>query len=112
MIDSYLRRFYQPVLVDPLLSPLASVKCSPHLFTFGAFASGLAIIPAMIYQKPWIAFVLLLVSGFLDTVDDKDTAKKLIDDGIQGIITNHPKKFLHEGQASDYPTSFFLDSEL
>jgi glycerophosphoryl diester phosphodiesterase len=29
------------------------------------------------------------------TVDDKDTAKKLIDDGIQGIITNQPKKMQH-----------------
>lgn len=26
------------------------------------------------------------------TVDDKDTAKRLIDDGVQGIITNQPKK--------------------
>jgi glycerophosphoryl diester phosphodiesterase len=26
------------------------------------------------------------------TVDDKDTAKKLVDDGVQGIITNQPKK--------------------
>ncbi len=29
------------------------------------------------------------------TVDDKDTATDLINNGIQGIITNHPKKILH-----------------
>ncbi len=69
MIDSYLRRFYQPVFVDPLLPSLAGIKCAPHYFTCGALACGLAIIPAMIYQKPWLALVLLLVSGFLDTVD-------------------------------------------
>lgn len=29
------------------------------------------------------------------TVDDKETAKQLIDMGVKGIITNHPKKMLH-----------------
>ena len=29
------------------------------------------------------------------TVDDKNTAKKLIERGIDGIITNHPKKMMH-----------------
>ena len=35
------------------------------------------------------------------TVDDKDTAKKMIEDGIQGIITNHPKKMQHMHLATE-----------
>jgi glycerophosphoryl diester phosphodiesterase len=29
------------------------------------------------------------------TVDDKDSAIKFVEDGVQGIITNHPKKIQH-----------------
>ncbi len=35
------------------------------------------------------------------TVDDKDTAKRFLDDGIQGIITNHPKKIQHMHMAME-----------
>jgi archaetidylinositol phosphate synthase len=69
MIDSYLRKFYQPFFVDPLLPLAAKGKCSHHLFTFGALASGLAIVPALIYQLPWVAIIFLLASGYLDTLD-------------------------------------------
>jgi len=69
MIDSYLRSPYQSAFVNPLLPRLARLNLSPHIYTWGALLSGLAIVPALYYQQSWLALSLLLVSGFLDTVD-------------------------------------------
>lgn len=69
MIDSYFRSSYQSVCVNPLLNKLTRLNVSPHMYTWGALLSGLAIIPSLNYQKPWLALCLLLISGFLDTVD-------------------------------------------
>jgi phosphatidylglycerophosphate synthase len=69
MIDSYFRSHYQKAIVNPLLPFLASRSISPHMCTAGAFVSGMVIYPALFFQHSRIAFFLMLLSGFLDTMD-------------------------------------------
>ncbi|MFQ5729421.1 MAG: CDP-alcohol phosphatidyltransferase family protein [Waddliaceae bacterium] len=69
MIDSHFRSPYQTLMIDPLLCKLAKLNIRPHIYTWIALISGAAILPALYYQKFFLAFLLLLVSGFLDTLD-------------------------------------------
>ena len=61
MIDSYLRSPYQRIL-DPIARIL---RLNPTLVTLIGAACGIALIPA----SPPIAILLLLLSGFCDTLD-------------------------------------------
>jgi len=67
MIDSYGRTLYQKVVVDPFL-PIFSYF-SPTTVTFFALITGVAVLPLMAIKYPILAFVMLLFSGFLDTLD-------------------------------------------
>ncbi len=67
MIDSYGRSLYQKVIINPILPIVSSF--SPVTLTFFALCAGIFVLPllAMHYSK-W-AFMALLISGFLDTLD-------------------------------------------
>ncbi|NGX43724.1 MAG: Inner membrane protein YnjF [Chlamydiae bacterium] len=69
MIDSRYRSPYQSLLIDPILPKLVKLNINPHIYTSFAFISGVAIIPALYFQSNGFAFLLLLLSGFLDTLD-------------------------------------------
>ncbi len=70
MIDTYCRAPYQRVLVDPFVSWLSrgQVVTPMHLTFFGLFL-GVLVIPLLAYDFVWAAFCLILLSGYLDTVD-------------------------------------------
>lgn len=67
MIDSYYRQMYQKVCVEPVL-PLFN-KLSPQTLTLSSCLLGIIVCPLIIFGFPWTAFLLLLLSGFLDTLD-------------------------------------------
>ncbi|MBA3815644.1 MAG: CDP-alcohol phosphatidyltransferase family protein [Parachlamydiaceae bacterium] len=67
MIDSYGRTFYQKVMVDPFLPTFSFI--SPTLITFFAIVTGISILPLLTMKFTLLAFVMLLLSGFLDTLD-------------------------------------------
>lgn len=67
MIDSYYRQAYQKVCVEPLLPFLNWL--SPQKVTLSSCLLGLMICPLIIFDFPWLAFLGLLLSGFLDTLD-------------------------------------------
>ncbi len=67
MIDSYGRTFYQKLIVDPFL-PVFSFF-SPTTVTFFALIAGISVLPLLATKYPIAAFCMLLVSGFLDTLD-------------------------------------------
>jgi archaetidylinositol phosphate synthase len=67
MIDSHLRTFYQKVMIDPFL-PLFSYL-SPSTVTFFAVIAGISVLPLLAIKWIMAAFVMLLFSGFLDTLD-------------------------------------------
>ncbi len=67
MIDSYGRTFYQKVIVDPFLPIFSFI--SPTMITFLAIVTGTSILPLLALKYTLFAFVMLLFSGFLDTLD-------------------------------------------
>lgn len=69
MIDSYFRSTYQNVLVDPVVSRLAQQKITPNGITLCACLVGIGFAPAMWLSYPYLAATLLLISGYLDTLD-------------------------------------------
>lgn len=67
MIDSYYRQVYQKVCIEPIL-PFFN-KLSPQRITLSSCLLGLMVCPLIIYDLPSVAFFVLLLSGFLDTLD-------------------------------------------
>jgi phosphatidylglycerophosphate synthase len=67
MLEVYLRPIYQSCLVDPIAKRLS--QYSPALITYLACASGVMVVPALVYNMPMLAIGFLLFSGFLDTLD-------------------------------------------
>lgn len=67
MIDSYYRHFYQQVCIEPLLPFF--YRFSPQTLTLTSCLFGISVCPLLGYGFPWIAFLALLLSGFLDTLD-------------------------------------------
>jgi archaetidylinositol phosphate synthase len=67
MIDSYYRQYYQKICIEPIL-PFFN-QLSPQILTLAGCLSGLIVCPLLIFGFPWIAFLALLLSGFMDTLD-------------------------------------------
>lgn len=67
MIDSYGRSLYQKVIVNPVL-PIFSFL-SPTTITYFALFAGISVLPLLAVKYSGYAFAMLLLSGFLDTLD-------------------------------------------
>jgi len=67
MIDSYGRSLYQKVIINPSL-PFFSFL-SPTTITCFALLVGISVLPLLALKYSDYAFAMLLLSGFLDTVD-------------------------------------------
>lgn len=67
MIDSYGRSFYQKVVVSPFIPIFLSL--SPTTITCFALLSGISILPLLYLQHTHFAVIMLLLSGFFDTMD-------------------------------------------
>jgi len=68
MIEQVLRPFYQRILVDPF-ARLTVSRLTPNTVTIMGAVLGLMILPALYAAPTYIAFGLLLLSGFCDTLD-------------------------------------------
>lgn len=68
MIETYIRPAYQKILVDPAARALNS-KITPNQLTLFSGVTGLFILPCLYFGSPFLAITLLLLSGFLDTLD-------------------------------------------
>ena len=69
MIDTFFRKPYQKLLIDPLLPSLSKWNFSPTSCTWGALLSGILTFPALAWGYPLPALFLLFFSGYLDTLD-------------------------------------------
>lgn len=69
MIDSYFRTPYQNLIVNPLLRTPLLKTFSPNLITLLALLSGLATLPLLFLHHKVSAFLCLVASGVLDTLD-------------------------------------------
>lgn len=67
MLDSYGRSFYQKVVVSNTLVFFKGY--SPSLITLIGIAVGIGITPLLAFKFSFLALGLLVLSGFLDTLD-------------------------------------------
>lgn len=66
MIETYLRPAYQLCIVNPFAK---KIPFTPEKITYGACFIGILVAPSLMLNLPNLAIILLLVSGFLDTLD-------------------------------------------
>ena len=69
MIETNLRKTYQKCCIDPLLHWAIFRKVHPIFLTSLACLSGISAFPMLVYDLSLCAFLLLIISGFLDTLD-------------------------------------------
>lgn len=67
MIEGHYRQIYQTFCVEPFLPVCKKIR--PENFTLLACLFGMMTFPMLALGYQWIPFILLLVSGFLDTLD-------------------------------------------
>jgi len=68
MIEGHFRNGYQRVLVNPIANRLKHCT-TPNQVTLLSGILGILVLPALMLQSPYIAALLLLLSGFCDTLD-------------------------------------------
>ena len=68
MIEAYLRPKYQQFLVDPIANKI-KLTCSANKITLFSCLTGLLVLPALVMQYNYMAIILLLCSGYLDSLD-------------------------------------------
>src|SRR3989338_9772167 len=68
MIEHYIRKQYQSILVDPLLTRLHDIS-PPLLVTMLSCLTGILVVPALYFHMNILAVALLLLSGYFDTLD-------------------------------------------
>lgn len=68
MLETHIGQRYQRLLVDPLATALARFF-SPNQITLLSLVVGLAAAPCIALEWHWLAAILLLLSGYLDTLD-------------------------------------------
>lgn len=68
MIENYLRQPYQRFLVNPIANSIGE-RFKPNHMTLLAAALGLLVLPALLLNHDGLAIVLILLSGYCDTLD-------------------------------------------
>ena len=70
MLEQYTRRWYQTILVDPVAKGLIKfVGFTPNRITLAAVVFGGISGACLYFNSPFIAIILLLLSGYCDTLD-------------------------------------------
>mgnify|MGYP003639724906 CR=1 FL=1 len=70
MIETYCRSTYDKLLVLPVAKLLKrGPLANPNFITLLSVIVGLFIIPSLYFSLSWLAITLLLISGYLDTLD-------------------------------------------
>lgn len=69
MIEAYVKPAYQKYFLNPILSYRFTRKFTPNTITFLSLLTGVCIMPALYMHQPIIASLLLLLSGYFDTLD-------------------------------------------
>ena len=68
MLEKSIRKHYQKIAVDPILNTIPAWLLPVHITLFSCLI-GIAFIPTLLLGDPWLAVLILLMSGYLDTLD-------------------------------------------
>jgi archaetidylinositol phosphate synthase len=69
VIETSLRKTYQKICIDPLIRHRCMQKVHPLFLTCASGLLGVSIFPLLALGFPLYAGILLVLSGFLDTLD-------------------------------------------
>ncbi|EKD70346.1 MAG: phosphatidoglycerophosphate synthase [uncultured bacterium] len=69
MLETHLRSFYQRYFIDPVVKFYFIRSISPNWFTLAACVIGMSVFPMLWLKQYGIATLLLLISGYCDTLD-------------------------------------------
>jgi len=69
MIETYIKPAYQRLFVNAFINNSLTQKFSPNALTLVSFVSGVCVFPALYFNHVILATILLLLSGYFDTVD-------------------------------------------
>lgn len=69
MLEDLLRPRFQKWLIDPFLRIQAIKKASPLLITGLGTGLGIGALPSIMFGHPFLAIILLALSGYCDTLD-------------------------------------------
>lgn len=69
MIEAYAKPLYQKLCLDSALRLGVIRRATPNFLTMISLLCGLCVMPALYFAKPLLATLLLLTSGYLDSLD-------------------------------------------
>ena len=69
MLEARFKSCYQKYFLKTLLSYPAIQKLSPNIATLLSLITGICVLPALYFNQSLLATILLLLSGYLDTLD-------------------------------------------
>ena len=68
MLEKWIKPTYQKLLIDPFLERYSSLT-TPNTLTLISLICGLIFLPLLLLKSPISAILMLLVSGYLDSLD-------------------------------------------
>ena len=68
MLEKWIKATYQKLLIDPFLEPCSSLT-TPNTLTLSSLSCGLMFLPLLLLNIPLTAILMLLISGYLDSLD-------------------------------------------
>lgn len=69
MLDSYYRKSFQKLAVDPAVSLLLDTQVKPNSVSVLSILMGICYLPLMASHEPFLALAFLVISGYLDVLD-------------------------------------------
>ncbi|EKD54850.1 MAG: phosphatidoglycerophosphate synthase [uncultured bacterium] len=66
MLETYVRPIYQNYFADPIAKKISLL---PQKITYLACLTGILVMPALFFDFTKLALILMILSGFLDTLD-------------------------------------------
>ena len=94
-IENLLRKPYDRFLVKPIVECLYPYPIQAWYITLLAGFTGALVLPALLFSWSWLAILLLVLSGYLDTVD--------------GVLARRRGMSRHWGSVLDIVTDRFVE---
>lgn len=68
MLEKWIKPTYQKLLIDPYLERCSELA-TPNTLTLSSLICGLMFLPLLLLNCPLLAILMLLISGYLDSLD-------------------------------------------
>lgn len=69
MLEAKLKKYYETYVIEPILKIPFLRRIPANAFTLASLITGVLVLPLLAFDSPHAALVLLIFSGFFDTLD-------------------------------------------